>query len=401
MSELVAGLRGLLEHRIGRVWVAGELSNLRRAPSGHAYFTLKDEGAQIRAALFRSDARRLAFAPEEGLEVLAYGEPTVYEPRGDLQLLVRHLEPRGRGALQLAFEQLRARLEAEGLFDPARQRPLPLLPRAVGVVTSPRGAALHDVLEVTGQRFPSVPLLISPTRVQGEGAEDEIVAALAAVQSHPEVDVVLLVRGGGSLEDLQPFNTEAVARALRAARVPVVSGVGHEVDVTIADLAADARAPTPSAAAALAVPDRAALRVRAGRDARRLLAAGRRALERAQDRHARTHEALRAHAPTERLRTRRARLEAAARALESAARRALERRTPRLRAAAARLDALSPLAVLGRGYAIARRAADGRIVRRAAELAPGDRLRLRFGEGELGATVDPAPGRGASPRRGA
>lgn len=400
VSELVAGLRGLLEHRVGRIWVAGEISNLRSAPSGHAYFTLKDDAAQIRAALFRSDARRLAFAPEEGLEVLAYAEPTVYEPRGELQLLVRHLEPRGRGALQLAFEQLRARLEAEGLFDPARQRPLPLLPRAVGVVTSPRGAALHDVLEVTARRFPSVPLVIAPTRVQGEGAEVEIVAALAAVQTRPDVDVILLVRGGGSLEDLRPFNTELVARALRAARVPVVSGVGHEVDVTIADLAADARAPTPSAAAALAVPDRAALAHRLGRDARRLLAVARRALERAQDRHARVHEGLRAHAPTERLRARRARLEAAARALESAARRAVERKGPALRAGAARLDALSPLAVLGRGYAIAQRAESGAIVRRAAELAPGDRLRLRFGEGELAATVDGTPSAAAPGRRG-
>jgi exodeoxyribonuclease VII large subunit len=400
VSELVAGLRGLLEHRVGRVWVAGELSNLRRAPSGHTYFTLKDQGAQIRAALFRSDGRRLAFVPEEGLEVLAYGEPSVYEPRGELQLLVRQLEPRGRGALQLAFEQLRARLEAEGLFDPARRRPLPLVPRAVGVVTSPRGAALHDVLEVTAQRFPAVPIVIAPTRVQGPGAEVEIVAALAAVQAQPAVDVVLLVRGGGSLEDLQPFNTELVARALRAARVPVVSGVGHEVDVTIADLAADARAPTPSAAAALAVPDRAALGARAVRDARRLLAAGRRVLERAQDRHVRVHEALRAHAPTERLRTRRARLEAVARALEAAARGDLARRSPRLGAAAARLDALSPLAVLGRGYAIAWRADSGRIVRRAAELAPGDGLRLRFAEGEVGATVDAAPREGARPRRG-
>ena len=239
--------------------------------------------------------------------------------------------------------------------------------------------------------------------MQGDGAEDEIAAALAAVQAHPAVDVVLLVRGGGSLEDLRPFNTELVARALRASRVPVVSGVGHEVDVTIADLAADARAPTPSAAAALAVPDRSALALRLGRDARRLLAAGRRSLERAQDRHARVHEALRVHAPTERLRTRRARVEAAARALESAAHRALERRRPRLGAAAARLDALSPLAVLGRGYAIAWRAESGRIVRSAAELAPGDALRLRFAEGEVAARVDavaPPPG-GAGPRRGA
>jgi exodeoxyribonuclease VII large subunit len=383
----MAGLRGLLEQRVGRVWVAGEVSNLHRAASGHYYFTLKDGGAQLRAALFRSAARRLVFEPEEGLEVLVHGEPTVYEPRGDLQLLVRHLEPRGRGALQVAFEQLCARLAGEGLFDAASKRALPAIPRCVGVVTSAHGAAIHDVIEVAGRRFPAIPLLLAPTRVQGDGAEEEIAAALEALSSVAEVDVILLVRGGGSLEDLRPYNTERVARALRACRVPVVSGVGHEVDVTIADLAADARAPTPSAAAALAVPERAVLAARAQRDTRRLFAAGRRALERFEDRHARAHEALRAHAPWERLRARRQRLEAARRALAGAARRVAERRLSRLRAGAARLDALSPLAVLGRGYAIVQRAADGAIVRQASELAPGDALRIRLARGELAAEV--------------
>jgi exodeoxyribonuclease VII large subunit len=387
VSELAAGLRGLLEQRVGRVWVAGELSNLHRAASGHWYFTLKDGGAQLRAALFRSAARRLAFEPEEGLEVMAFAEPTLYEPRGDLQLLVRHLEPRGRGALQLAFEQLRARLEREGLFDAARKRSLPVLPRCVGVVTSARGAAIHDVIEVASRRFPGLPVLLAATRVQGEGADEEIAAGLDALQTVPGVDVILLVRGGGSLEDLAPYNGERVARALRASRGPGVSGVGHEIDVTIADLAADLRAPTPSAAAALAVPERAALVARLDRQALRLLAAARRALERGVDRHARAHEALRGHAPLERLRARQLRFAAARRALEVAARRAVERRLPALRAAAARLDALSPLAVLGRGYAIAMRAADGAIVRRAADVTPGERLRIRLAEGELEAAV--------------
>jgi exodeoxyribonuclease VII large subunit len=387
VSELVAGLRGLLEQRVGRVWVAGEVSNLHCAASGHYYFTLKDGGAQLRAALFRSAARRLVFEPEEGLEVLVHGEPSVYEPRGDLQLLVRHLEPRGRGALQIAFEQLRARLASEGLFDPAAKRGLPAIPRCVGVVTSAHGAAIHDVIEVAGRRFPAIPLLLASTRVQGDGAEEEIAAALEALASVPEVDVILLVRGGGSLEDLQPYNTERVARALRACRVPVVSGVGHEVDVTIADLAADVRAPTPSAAAALAVPERAVLVARIERDTRRLFAAGRRAFERFGDRHTRAHEALRVHAPFERLRARRLRLEAARRALEDAARRTTERRLARLRSGAARLDALSPLAVLGRGYAIVLRSEGGAVVRRASELAPGDALRIRLASGELDAAV--------------
>jgi exodeoxyribonuclease VII large subunit len=386
----VAGLRGLLEQRVGRVWVAGEVSNLHGASSGHFYFTLRDGGAQLRAALFRSAARRLPFEPEEGLEVLVFGELSVYEPRGDLQLLVRHLEPRGRGALQLAFEQLRTRLEREGLFDAAGKRALPELPRCIGIVTSAQGAALHDVIEVAARRFPGLRLLLAATRVQGEGAEAEIAFALEALQAVPDVDVILLVRGGGSLEDLQPYNTERVARALRACRVPVVSGVGHEVDVTIADLAADLRAPTPSAAAALAVPERAALVARLERHAARLLAAARRAIERRGDRHARAHEALRAHAPLARLRARALRLESARRALDVAAQRTVERRVAPLRAAAARLHALSPLAVLGRGYAIARRRGDGTIIRRAADVVPGEALRVRVAEGEFDALVGAA-----------
>jgi exodeoxyribonuclease VII large subunit len=389
VSALVAGLRGLLEQRVGRVWVAGEVSNVHAAASGHLYFTLKDAGAQIRAAMFRSAARRLVFLPEEGLEVLVLAEPSIYDARGDLQLLVRHLEPRGRGALQLAFEQLRARLEAEGLFAAARKRPLPRFPRCVGLVTSAQGAAIHDVIEVATRRFPGIPLLLAAARVQGEGAEHELAGALEALQRIEDVDVILLVRGGGSLEDLQPYNTERIARALCACRVPVVSGVGHEVDVTIADLAADHRAPTPSAAAVLAVPDRAALRALFGQEERRLVRAMERALERTRARTARVAGSLRAHAPIERVRARRQRLDAVSRALERAARRALERRTSRLRAGAARLDALSPLAVLGRGYAIAQRG-DGAIVRSAAQVAPGDALRIRLGEGSLEASVTAA-----------
>lgn len=387
VSGLVAGLRGLLEQRVGRVWVAGEVSNLHHAASGHFYFTLKDSGAQLRAAMFRSAARRLVFAPEEGLEVLVFAEVSVYEARGDLQLLVRHLEPRGRGALQLAFEQLRARLEREGLFATERKRALPRLPRCIGLVTSARGAAIHDVIEVAGRRFPGIPLLLAATRVQGDGAEEEISGALEALARVPEVDVILLVRGGGSLEDLMPYNTERVARAVRACPVPVVCGVGHELDVTIADLAADLRAPTPSAAAALAVPERAAFAALLERERRRLEAAIERSLERARQRHARGAAALRAHAPVERLRARRHRLAAASRALVAAAQRACERHSPRLRASAARLDALSPLKVLGRGYAIAQRGDDGAIVRSAAQVAPGDALHIRLGEGSLEASV--------------
>ncbi len=399
VAQLLAAVRGLVEEAVGRVWVAGEVSNLRRAGSGHCYFTLKDDAAQVRAALFRNDARRLPFELEDGLAVIVYAECSVYEARGDLQLLVRLVEPLGRGALQLAFEQLRARLEREGLFAPARKRALPAFPRRIGVVTSPSGAAIRDVIEVTGRRFPATPLLIAPTRVQGEGAEHEIAAALEALTSSPlGVDVVLLVRGGGSLEDLQPFNTEIVARAILRSPVPVVCGVGHETDVTIADLAADARAPTPSAAAAAVLPDRAALRDRWARVRDRLRRAALHGVERRSARLAQRREALARVAPKARLATQRARFEALSRALALGAAAAVQRARGSFVGAAGRLDTLSPLAVLGRGYAIVWKGDPATIVRRAAECAPGDRLRVRLGEGELAATVS-EPGPDTRPRR--
>jgi exodeoxyribonuclease VII large subunit len=387
VGDLLSGIKLLLEQRVGRLWLVGEVSNLHRASSGHLYFTLKDDGGQIRAALFRSAARRLAFDPEDGLEVLAYGDVTVYEPRGDLQIVVRRLEPRGLGALQLAFEQLRSRLEAEGLFDPQRKRPLPRLPARIGVVTSPSGAAIRDVIEVTGRRFPAAPLLIAATRVQGLGAEDEIAAALDAIGGRGDVDLILLVRGGGSLEDLQPFNTETVARAIVRSPVPVVSGVGHEVDVTIADLAADLRAPTPSAAAEQVLPDRALLRGDLERDWRRLRRAAAALLERFSSRLGRERDALRVLAPSARLAAQRSRLEAGARALERVVAVQLAGWRSRLAEQAGRLESLSPLGVLARGYALVRRSRDGAIVRSAGQVARGERLAIRVAEAELEASV--------------
>jgi exodeoxyribonuclease VII large subunit len=395
VSQVLAGLKGLLQDRVGRLWVSGEVSNLRVPASGHAYFTLKDDAGQLRAVLFRGAARRLVFDPEDGLEVLAYGELTVYEPRGDLQLIVQELEPRGRGALQLAFEQLRARLEGEGLFDAERKQELPAWPRVVGVVTSSGAAALRDVVHVVERRFPAQPLLLASSRVQGAGAEDELAAALQALDAQPDVEVILLVRGGGSLEDLQPFNTERLARAIAACATPVVSGVGHEVDVTIADLAADVRAATPSAAAAAALPDRERVAIRLDRDARRLVTAGRRAIERMRNRADAGAESLRLQAPRERLAARRGQLVAAGRALRREIQALLAARAAGMAAAAGRLETLSPLGVVARGYAIVERAADGAIVRRAGDVAVGDGLRVRLAEGELDARVEAA--REASP----
>jgi exodeoxyribonuclease VII large subunit len=387
VGQLIAGLSGLIAHHVGRVWVVGEISNLHSARSGHSYFTLKDEEGQMRAALFRGNARNVRFELEEGLEVVAEAEVSIYAARGDLQLIVRSLEPRGVGALQLAFEQLRRRLDAAGLFDQEKKLPIPTHPRRIGVVTSPTSAAVRDVLKVAGRRFPAIPILISPTRVQGEEAPAEIAAAIARVAKASDVDVILIARGGGSIEDLWAFNTEIVAKAIAASAIPIVTGVGHETDTTIADLVADARAPTPSAAAALCTPDGAALGALLDRDIRRLVVAIERRIETQRDRVSRLRAVLRARSPQARVAAARMR-EARARGAASAAIRArLDRSRARLAATAARLDALSPLAVLGRGYALVRRTEDGRIVRAASDVGLGDRLELRLASGRISAQV--------------
>src|SRR5216684_3755323 len=254
VSELTGQIKGTLEGAFPAVWVEGEISNLRMPSSGHAYFTLKDEGAQLSAVLFRGRGRRVRFEPEDGMHVLAFGGLDVYAARGQYQLVVELMEPQGLGALQLAFEQLKRKLEAEGLFDEGRKRKLPVFPRVIGIVTSPTGAAIRDMLNIIGRRFGDLHILIAPVRVQGDGAPGEIIQALLNLQAVAELDVIIVGRGGGSIEDLWAFNDEGVARAIVDCRVPVVSAVGHEIDVTIADLVADARAPTPSAAAALVVP---------------------------------------------------------------------------------------------------------------------------------------------------
>ncbi|MGH7899180.1 MAG: exodeoxyribonuclease VII large subunit, partial [Candidatus Binatia bacterium] len=256
VCELARRIQGVIGAGLRDVWVVGEVSNFRAAASGHCYFTLKDDKAQISAVLFRSTCARLRFSPRDGLEVVAGGRVRLYETRGTLQLYVASLEPRGMGALRLALEQLREKLSAEGLLDAERKRPIPYLPRCVGVVTALRGAAIHDILAMLRERFPGLRVVVRPVRVQGLGAERDIAQGIRDLQKIPELDVMIVGRGGGSIEDLWAFNDEGVARAMVACRVPVVSAVGHEIDVTIADLVADARAPTPTAAAELVVPRR-------------------------------------------------------------------------------------------------------------------------------------------------
>jgi exodeoxyribonuclease VII large subunit len=386
VSELNRLLRTCLEAAVPEVWVAGEISNLKVPASGHCYFRLKDADGQIAAVMFRSAARAIRFRLTDGLEVLAHGRVSLYETRGDLQLYVDALEPRGVGSAQLALEQLKQRLAAEGLFAAERKRPLPVWPRAVGVVTALAGAAVHDIVTTLRARLPGVRIVLRPVAVQGQPAIGEIVAALAELGREPGVDVIIVGRGGGSIEDLWAFNEERVARAIVAATVPVVSAVGHEIDVTLADLAADRRAATPTAAAAMVVPDAAQLGRQLGQRSAALALALRLSLRRRRERLAALTRLVRD--PRRTLQLQRLRIDE----LSERARRALAGRLRAERAAVAagaeRLHALSPLAVLERGYAIARRAADGQVVRSAVEVEVGEAVDLIFRSGRARVRVE-------------
>jgi exodeoxyribonuclease VII large subunit len=379
VSELNRLLRTCLEADVPAVWVAGEISGLKVHTSGHCYFRLKDADGQIAAVMFRSAARYVRFTPQDGLAVLAHGRVSIYEPRGDLQLYVDALEPRGLGGAQLALEQLKRRLADEGLFAAERKRPLPAWPRRVGVVTARRGAAVHDIVTTLRARLPGVRVVLRPVRVQGDGAGREIADALAELGREPEVDVIIVGRGGGSIEDLWAFNEERVARAIAGAAVPVVSAVGHEIDVTLADLAADCRAATPTAAAAMVVPDARQLAQQLTRHADAMAAALLASLRRRRERVL----ALARHVrdPRQTLIRQRLRIDELAERGARGVAGTLRAARARLVAAGERLQALSPLAVLERGYAIARRAPDGEVVRDAAELAPGDALEVLFRRG--------------------
>jgi exodeoxyribonuclease VII large subunit len=428
VSELTVAIRGVLENSFGDLWVEGEISNARLWNTGHLYFTLKDGGAQIKAVMFRSTVRYLKFKVEDGLHVIARGRLGVYDPKGEYQIVCEHLEPHGLGALQLAFDQLKKKLSAEGLFDQRRKRVLPSLPRKIGIVTSLEGAALRDILKVLGRRHPNAHLVIRPTKVQGEGAAAEIAAALRAIVKVPAVDVVIVGRGGGSLEDLQAFNQEPVARAIANSPVPIVSAVGHETDMTIADFVADLRAPTPSAAAEMVVTAKDEFCARITRLSQRIGAAARSDLQRRRagvhlltshrglagwqmrlamrGRHAAelTHEMRRAalaqlarrdrryrglrlrldaRDPSRQLSAMRSRLSAVSGRLNIAIDRRRHRAESGLAAVAGRLGNLSPLAVLARGYAVCWNADRTRIIRSASAAAAGDRVRVTLGDGEL------------------
>lgn len=365
--EVTRRARQLIEGGFTRIWVRGEITGFKAYRSGHWYFTLRDRYAQARCVMWRSDNQGRP-APAEGTQVFVEAQPTVWEEKGELRLTVRQLIPTDAAGLwQLKLEAARAALERDGLLDPARKRPLPAFPSCLALVTSPDGAALEDILAVLRRRWPAIEVLLIPARVQGEGAEAELLQALACVHRLPQVELVIVGRGGGSREDLWVFNGERVARAVARVPVPVISAVGHETDVTLTDLVADYRAPTPSAAAEAAVPDRRAVAHQVDMLARRL-----------------------AHALSRRAAVGRERLDRTADRLEVAIRSHLEVRAHRLARLAAALDALSPLKVLERGYAVARDPS-GAVLKRVAQFTPGMPFRLTVSDGDVAATANRSP----------
>ena len=392
VSELNREVRVLLESGIGQVWVEGELSNFTRPSSGHWYFSLKDRDAQVRCAMFRTRNTLSRITPREGQMLLARGRVSLFEPRGDYQLLVEYLEDAGLGALQRAFDELKARLAIEGLFAVERKRPLPLAPRRIGVITSPTGAAVRDILNILARRFPAAAVLIHPVPVQGAAAAPAIVAALELAGARADCEVLILARGGGSLEDLWAFNDERVARAIFRSSIPVVTGIGHEIDFTIADFVADVRAPTPSGAAELVAPDVGSWLHRLGQLHHRFTAGMRRALTLERTRlDTLEHRLQRAH-PGARLLQHSQRLDELDTRLQLALRSYLARQASRLDGAARALQSVSPLATLGRGFAVITRTADGALVMSADQLQVGEDFDAQLASGSLrGKVVDRKP----------
>jgi exodeoxyribonuclease VII large subunit len=433
VSRLNRKARQLLESGLPNLWVAGEISNLARPGSGHIYFSLKDDQAQVSCAMFRGNNRKLSFQPENGSQVLVQARVSIYEPRGNYQLIVEHMEDGGEGLLRRKFEELKVRLGEAGLFDEQHKQSLPKLPGRIGVITSPTGAAVRDILHILKRRFPAAEVIIYPTRVQGNGANNEIVSALELAIERNECDVLIISRGGGSLEDLWSFNEENVARAIYDCPLPIVSGVGHEIDFTIADLVADVRAPTPSGAAELVTPDKdELLRTLAALDRRgrltlqrlwsaqtdhlqqlgnrlnrmhpgavldqlqqrtdelirRLVAGTQDHLETQQDEYRQLTLRLRNTVPAEKLARLTERLNARQQQLASEMRHIINAVSSRAAVAAGSLNAVSPLATLERGYAIVRDSASGKLISEAAKLNPGDRISSQLAKGQFEATVD-------------
>ena len=385
VSQLNQLVRVTLEKQLDDVWVVGEISNFRIAPSGHCYFTLKDDKSQISAVMFRRHGQELPFVPENGLEVLCLGRVSLYTARGDLQIYVESLEPRGQGALYLAFERLKKKLTQEGLFAAERKRPLPFLPETIGIVTSDTGAALHDMLRIIGDRYSDRRVIVRPVKVQGNGSAKEIAAAISDLCT-TQVEVMIVGRGGGSLEDLWAFNEEVVARAIFACSVPVISAVGHEIDFTIADFVADHRAPTPTAAAEMVLPCKADLLAQLQLVENQLHRCMQSQLDTAQESCRRLTKRL--SDPARKLREKQQRLDEICVDLQRRMLDRLNQFKERVAHESRRLDALSPLAVLDRGYSITHKTPDETIVKNAGALAVGDLVRITFAQGKASCRVE-------------
>lgn len=388
VTQLTAQIKDLLEGNFPDVWVEGEISNLTIPQSGHAYFTLKDARSQVRVVLFRSSQRNLRFTLQHGMQVICRGRLGVYEPRGEYQLVLEYIEPRGIGALQKAFEELRSRLEKEGLFDPGRKKPLPLIPGRIGIVTSPTGAAIRDILKVIKRRHPRMGILIYPVPVQGPEAAPAIVEAIAYFNRERNAEVLIVGRGGGSLEDLWAFNEETVARAIVSSSIPVISAVGHETDYTIADFVADLRAPTPSAAAEMVVESEEGFREQVGSLESRLFRGTRMVIERFR---ALLREKGRLLIdPRKRLQQTAQRTDELVHRMTVGMLHHLRRDRSRVRELAGGLDHLNPLAILSRGYSVTRSLSSGAILKDASSVRPGEKLLTVIHEGEIVSKVEQA-----------
>lgn len=392
VTELTRGIKFLLEENYPTVWIEGEVSNLRIPSSGHMYFTLKDANSQIMAVMFRYQNANLKFRLQDGQAVLAKGKITLYEKSGQYQIVVNQLEPKGVGALQLAFRQLKEKLEKEGLFDPAHKKPIPLLPEKIGIVTSPTGAAIRDMLNVIGRRFANLHILVYPVKVQGDGASQEIAQAVQEMNKRNEVDVLIVGRGGGSLEDLWAFNEEPVARAIHESRIPVISAVGHEIDWTISDFVADLRVPTPSAAAELVVRQKSDFLDTLRLAQERMKGALKSLLENLAHRLRYAVDSYVFREPSQRITQYFQRVDDLENRLQKTLKHSVEIRQGKLLGVFSKLEVLNPLSVLKRGYSLTTRACDGTILRHAREVKKGEQIQTQLLEGTVYSKVEKIEG---------
>ena len=387
VSQITRKIRASLEYNFSNVSILGEISNVRKPGSGHIYLTLKDKSSQLQAVVFRNIANKIKFELKDGMEVITFGSVTVYEPRGQYQLIINKIEPKGIGALQLAFQQLKEKLEKEGLFDQTHKKPIPFIPQKIGVVTSPTGAAIKDILNIIDRRFANIEILIYPVKVQGEGAAQEIAEAITALNALTDIDVIIAGRGGGSLEDLWAFNEEVVARSIYNSRIPVISAVGHEIDITIADLVADKRALTPSEAGELVVPRKDLLLDMLEKLNTRLLQSLTGKLRLSKERLVRVANSYAMRQPFDRLRRWQQRLDEFAQRLNINITHALNTEREKLSGIAGKLESLSPLNVLKRGYTITTRLEDNKSLREVKGLNKGDKIKTNFSKGSVISTI--------------